>query len=151
MRKAIITALALMIPGAAAAQEIDDAIEARKGYFTMLGMNMGGLSAMAKGEVDYDAQQAESYAENIATLSDYHIEMLFVPGSYKSEQPGKTRSLAVIGDDMQGFLAKYEAFGDAATTLEARAGEGRAELGKALGAVGGTCKSCHDDYRAADF
>jgi cytochrome c556 len=28
---------------------------------------------------------------------------------------------------------------------------GRAELGQAVGAVGGTCKACHDDYRAKDF
>ncbi len=135
----------------AAADPIDDAIEARRGYFTLLGANIGPLAAMAKGEAEYDAGTAALHATNLAMLADYNPVPHFPEGSDNEAKWGDTRSLPAIWTDFEGFSEKLTDFQDAAKALAEVAGEGRGALGPALGELGGTCKACHDDYRAKDF
>lgn len=148
MRKAIITAIALSIPTALAAGPMEDTIAARQGYFKLLGANIGVLAAMAKGERDYDAAAAQTAGDNLVTLSNYKLGHLFAPGTSADDFPDKTRALAKIWDDMSDVQAKFGDFGTAAAGMQAVAGQGKGEMAGALGALGGACKACHDNYRA---
>ena len=55
---------------------------------------------------------------------------------------------AEIWTDAEGFAAQIAKFQEATTALHAAAEAGdMAAVGEALGAVGGSCGSCHDGYR----
>ena len=153
MRLAILaTALAATAAAVPAlADPIKDAIDARRGYFTLLGANIGPLAAMAKGEADYDAAVATLHAQNLAQLAGYDPLPHFPAASSNDDRFGDTRALPAIWSDGDGFKAKLADFAEAAAAMPSVAGAGRAELGQAVGRLGGTCKACHDDYRAKDF
>lgn len=136
---------------AAAADTGDDVVQARRGYFKMLGLEVGPLGAMAKGEIAYDAAVAQGHADDLATLAGYGYGDLFLDGTSQDDRVGDTRALPAIWTDAAGFAAKAQGFAEAAAALQAAAGGGRAALGPAVGAVGAACKACHDSYRARDF
>lgn len=147
MRK-IILAAALAIPTVAlAADPVEDTIAARQGYFKLLGANMGILAGMAKGEVDYDAAAAQTAADNMGALTSYNIGHLFMPGTSSAESD-KTRALPKIWEDFPGVQEKGGALADAVKVMQGVAGAGKDEMVAALGPLGGTCKACHDNYRA---
>jgi cytochrome c556 len=147
MRYAFIAAL-IAAPALAWAETPEEKIvEARQGYFSLLGANMGVFAGMAKGQVDYDAEAAQNAADNIVLLSSYNAGHLFMPGT-SSLDLDNTRALPDIWDDMPGVQAKFSDFNKAALAMQEVAGNGKAEMAGALGALGGTCKACHDDYRA---
>ena len=149
MRFAILAAAALAIPAAAfAANPLEDTVLARQGYYKLMGANMGVLAAMAKGDVDYDSTSAQAAADNMGTLTTYNLRHLFVPGTTSTDMPGKTRLLQAAFDDMAGVGARGQALGEAVAAMQAVAGTGKAEMAGALGALGGACKGCHDNYRA---
>lgn len=152
MRSLILTALALGFTAPMAqAQSPEDVANARIGYYRLVGMEMGALSAMAKGDVPYDADTAKGHAANLAALKSYNAKGLFVAGTSNADLPGKTRAKPAIWEDMAGFQTKGAAFGEAITALVAAAEQGEDALKPAIGKLGGTCKACHDDYRATDF
>ena len=136
---------------AAVADMGDDVVQARRGYFKMLGLEVGPLGAMAKGEVDYDAAAAQAHADDLATLAGYGVGDLFLEGTSQDDRVGDTRALPAIWANLSDFQSKAEDFAVAAAALKEAAGQGRAALGPALGRVGETCKACHDDYRAREF
>jgi len=148
MRKAIITAIALAIPTGLAAGPMEDTIAARQGYFKLLGANIGVLAAMAKGERDYEAAAAQAAADNLVTLSNYKLDHLFAPGTSSEDFPDTTRALPKIWDNMPDVGNKVADLNKAALAMQGVAGQGKAEMAGALGALGGACKACHDNYRA---
>ena len=117
----------------------------------MLGVEIGPLGAMAKGEVDYDAATAQAHADDIAALAGYSVGDLFLEGTSQDDRVGDTRALPAIWANLSDFQAKAQDFAAAAEALKAAAGQGRAALGPAVGQMGATCKACHDDYRAKEF
>lgn len=152
MRLALIAAAALTLsPMMAAADAADDAVKARRAYFTLLGANMGPLAAMAKGDVAYDSATAELHAANLGALSTMTIAPHFPAETSKEDRFGDTRALPAIWADFEGFAGKAQGFAAAVVELQAVAGAGRAELGGGVQKVGASCKACHDDYRAQDF
>lgn len=150
MRSFLIALIALG-PLAAYAGPAEDTVKARRAYFKLVGANMGPLAGMAKGEIDYDAAAAETHAKNLALLSSYDARHLLMPGTSNEDVPGETRALPKIWTDFDGFKGKYGDFVKAVDALQSQAGAGREALGPALGQLGGTCKGCHDNYRAKDF
>ncbi len=152
MRLALIAAAALSLsPMVAAADAADDAVKARRAYFTLMGANIGPLAAMAKGDVAYDAATAELHAANLGALGSMTIAPHFPAGTSKADRDGDTRALPAIWSDFDGFAAKAQGFAEAAAALQQVAGDGRAALGGGVQQVGASCKACHDDYRAQDF
>jgi cytochrome c556 len=147
----IATTVAALTASAALADMNDDAVRARQGYFTMLGLEIGPLGAMAKGETDYDAAVAQGHADDLAALAAYGIGDLFLPGTSKEDRVGDTRALPAIWENTADFQAKAQDFAEAATALKAAAGQGREALAPAVGKLGATCGACHDDYRAKEF
>ncbi len=151
MRFVLATLLVVLAAVPAAADPTDDAIKARRGFFTLLGANIGPLGAMAKGEMEYDAAQAQLHADNLGQMAGYNPLPHFPAGSANADRAGKTRALPKIWSDLDDFQTKFTDFTSAVTNIKAEAGKGREALGPAVGKLGGTCKACHDNYRAKDF
>lgn len=146
MRKTILAALAIAVPTVLFAAP-KDIVEARQGYYKLLGSNMAVFAGMAKGDIEYDAKVAQAAADNIITLTQYNLGPLFAPGTSSADVKG-ARALPKIWEDFAGVGAKGADFRAAAANMQAAAGQGKGEMVKALGALGGTCKACHDTYRA---
>lgn len=148
MRKAILATIAIAFPTVLAADPLEDTIAARQGYYKLLGANVGIFAAMAKGEMEYDAAAAQTAADNVVTLTQYNLAHVFVPGTSADEFPGKTRALGKIWNEFPSVAEKGAALKAAAAEMQTAAGQGKGEMTAALGKLGGTCKACHDDYRA---
>lgn len=129
----------------------DETIKARRAFFQLFGSNMSLLAGMAKGNIEYNAAAAGNAGQNMVMLANYNAAPLFKPGTSKDDHPGSTRALAKIWSDFPGFQKKIVAFQEAAKLAESKAGTGMDGLKESLGALGKTCKGCHDDYRAKDF
>jgi cytochrome c556 len=146
MRIALIAAV-LAAPTFAIADQAQDTVEARQGYYKLLGANMGVFASMAKGAVEYDAAAAQTAADNMSVLTSYNLAPLFAPGT-SSEDVDGSRALPAIWSDTAGVQEKGAAFGAAVANMKEVAGQGKAEMAGALGQLGGTCKACHKAYRA---
>ena len=151
--KAVVITLGLALPGLALGQSADDvaedAIEARHGFMKMLGINMGQLSGMAKGEIPYDEAAASRAATNIVALTQYDAPALFVEGT-SSEENDDSDALPAIWENPDDFRAKFAALAEAVAGSPDAVKGGQENLGPALQKIGGACKACHDDYRKAD-
>lgn len=112
---------------------------------------MGVLSAMAKQEAPYDAEVAQRHADNMLLLSQYMRAHLYAEGTSNADMPGNTRSLPIIWEDWDGYLEREAEFDAAAATMAEAAGDGLQSLQGAMGTLGGSCRACHQDYRAKDF
>ena len=124
----------------------DGAIKARKAHMRLNSHNIGILGAMAKGDMDYDAEVAVGAAANLVALS-LLSKAGYWPAGSDSEATEGTRALPVIWDNLDDLDAKFAALADAATAMESAAAVGLAELQAAMGAVGGACGACHKAYR----
>ena len=123
------------------------AVKARQSHMQLYAHNLGILGAMAKGEVEYDADAASAAASNLATLATLNQRSYWTPGTSTDELGDETRALPAIwqegsmAGDIGGKLA------EAAQQLAAVAGNGQDAIGPALGPVGQQCQACHEDYR----
>lgn len=146
MRFALIAAL-IAAPTVIFADQAKDTVEARQGYYKLLGSNMGVFASMAKGAVDYDAAAAQTAADNMSVLTSYNLAPLFMPGTSSDDVEG-SRALPAMWTDMAGVQEKGAALTAAVANMKTAAGQGKAEMAGALGQLGGTCKACHKAYRA---
>lgn len=129
------------------AQDHSGAIKARQGQFRLMALNLGILGAMAKGEMDYDAELAQIAADNLVTVSMINQMTNWPQGSDNGAVEG-TRALPVIWENLPDVISKWEDFGTSAQAMQAAAGDGVDGIRGAIGQVGGACKACHDKYRA---
>jgi len=126
--------------------------KARRGYFQLIGLEMGGLAAMAKGQVDYSAEDVRAHLANLEVLThSYDTAGLFKEGTSNDDLLGETRALPKIWEDSAGFAAKFKDMADAVKAIEGPATTDLDGLRASMGQLGGTCKACHDAYRAKDF
>lgn len=147
--KAVAFVTAVFLPALAGAQDADDAIEARHGYMSLLGVNMGQLAGMAKGEIAYDEAAASLAAANIVALTQYDVRPLFLAGT-SSDDNRDSEALPAIWENPDDFGAKFAALSQAAAGAPDAVKGGQGTIGPVLQKLGGTCKACHDDYRKAD-
>lgn len=153
LRTAAVCSALLLLPTAALTQDDpgEKAIEARQGFMQVVVWEAGPLFGMAKGDIAYDAERAEAHAENFDAVLSYDVGRLFIEGTSKAEYTGKTRALAAIWEDREGFASAYEALREEAATVAAEAGKGQEALAASVQEMGQSCGNCHDDYRADDF
>ena len=143
----------LLAPGPAVPQEQegDDVIQARQGFMRIVVLEAGPLFGMAKGDMAYDAAKARTHAEQLNAILDYDVGRLFIPETSKSVYTGKTRALAAIWEDMDGFAADYEDLREKVAVVAEEAGKGKDALTAAVSEMGKACGNCHDDFRAKEF
>ena len=138
------------IPLTAIAQDEDpihQAIEARKGFYQMLAINMGQLAGMAKGDIAYDEAAASRAAANIEALTQYDLPSLFIEGSGRGQTSEETAAKPDIWTNMDDFRAKFAGLAEAATGASEAVKGGADKVGAVVGKIGAACKACHDSYR----
>ncbi len=133
------------LPAAAQFQKPEDAIKYRQSAFTVMANHFGRVAAMAQGRVPFDAKVAAENADIVLTMSKLPFQGFGegtdkgLPQRAKPEVWKEQPKFKAAAEKMQGEVAK----------LDAAAKTGNLDAIKAaVGAVGGSCKACHDDFRA---
>jgi cytochrome c556 len=120
----------------------------RQSMFTLIAMNFGPIASMVKGEIPWDAEKLEGYADDLEDITELDLLRGFAPGSEK----GTTRAKPAIWENTDDFAAKLEDLRAATEVLEEAAEDGdREAIAAAVGTVGKACKACHDEYKAKDY
>ena len=116
-------------------------VMARMVVMSTIGDQMKILGAMAKGETPFDAAAANAAVLEVAAQTAQIAPMF----ETRADDP-KSEALPLIWEDWEGFVAVAA---DAEAKSEALVGTitAEADLGPALGELGGTCKACHSKYR----
>jgi cytochrome c556 len=132
---------ALLMTGAAfaAVTATDPDVIARKDLMKTIGGAAKTLGGMASGEVAHDAAAAEA-AKQAMIAAAAEIEAKFTNNAADPASEAKPE----VWTNWNDFLAKGKALGDAAGALDVASAE---SIGAGMGAIGGTCKACHADYR----
>ena len=121
-----------------------DAVEYRQAGFELMATHFKRLNDMAQGKVPYDAKAVEENMAVIAVVAKLPFTA-FVPGSDKAKgtealpevwsQPAKFQEAA---DKLQAEVGKLQA--------AVKAGK-QEDVKIAAGAVGQSCKACHDSFK----
>ncbi len=132
-------AMLAAVPLAAA----DDPIAGyRKDVYAAVGGHMKSAVAIIKGEVPFQ-DDLSTHAQALADLARMTLRV-FPEGSGE----GDTRALAVIWEKPEDFAKAQNDFVTAAAVFAEAAKQGPEAAAPAIGALGKTCKACHDAFRA---
>lgn len=126
--------------------DTDPAVGQRQGQFNLFLHNFGVMGAMVQGRIDYDADLAQTAANNLFHLTRHDQSRLWPEGTDSTSIDG-TRAKAEIWENLDDFVAKFAALQGAAETLQGVAGNGLDALQPAFGATAGACQACHQVYR----
>lgn len=147
MKSLLLTAAAALTLGtvvlADGHAEADPAVKARQAHMQLYAFNLGILGNMAQGKTDYDADAAQAAADNLAAVASVDETAYWVEGTAEG-----SRSLPVIWENLDDFIAKQNAVKTASLAMADVAGTDLASLQGAMGDLGGTCSACHREYRA---
>lgn len=148
--KAVIIASAAVTLFAASAMahkmSLDSAAEAiayRQAAFSLLAANFGDLAARVQGKKPFDAAIVASRVSNVSALAQMPWEAFAVAGS----DQGETDALPAVWQKAGQFDAARSQFLKAVAQLQA-AGSDQKALAAAVGAVGKSCKACHNDFKS---
>ena len=120
----------------------------RQSYFTLLAMNFGPIADMVKGDIPWDLEKLQGWADDVEDVTELDLLRGFAPGSEK----GTTRAKPAIWENMDDFEGKLADLRDAAEALDDAAESGdRGAIAEAVKATGGACKACHDEYKSKDY
>jgi cytochrome c556 len=119
------------------------AIDYRQAAFTMIRFHFDPMSAMVKGDKEFNAEEFSQNAEAVAALSKFPMHG-FIAGSYTDE----TEAKAKIEENMDDFKKKAETFVvEAAALADVAKGGDMAAIKPQFGKVGESCKACHKEYK----
>ena len=147
MKKFATLVLALLAATAAQAQfkSPEDAIKYRQAAMRLTSAHFGRLAAMAQGKVPYDPKIAGENADLVTVLAKLPFPAfaegtdMDAPSHAKPEVWKEMPKFKEAADKLQAEVAKLPA--------AARSGD-LAQLKVAVGAVGKSCKACHDTFKS---
>mgnify|MGYP001589762575 CR=1 FL=1 len=140
-----VAALALLtaLPAAAQWRNADAAIKYRQSAMSLQNNHMARIFAMASGQTPFDAKVAAEQIEIVSVLNKLQFAA-FIDGSDK----GSTRAKPEIWSEKDKFSAAIAKSQDDVNKLAAAGKAGNLDQIKAAaGAVGQSCKACHDAYQ----
>ena len=138
-----LAAIAFSVPASAQFQKPEDAVKYRQSALTVMGNHFGRIGAMVNGRAPFDAKAAQDSAHVVATLST-----LPWAGFAANTESVKSRAKPEIWKEAAKFKESGDKLVAEAAKLEAAAKTGNLDTIKvAFGAVGGSCKACHDAFR----
>ena len=130
------------LPAQAQFSKPEDAIKYRKSAMTLMSTHFSRIGAVVKG-APYNKDEVIANAALVETMSKLPWDA-FVAGS----DTGETKAKPDIWTDSAKFKQSAEKLGAEVVKLSAAAKSGNLEQIKtAFGAVGQTCKSCHDNFK----
>lgn len=144
IRTALIFTLVLSVSSSWADERTQKTIEARQGLLMVVAQYFGPIVGMAKGQIPYDPELIEKNAGKVAELAPM-ITDLFARDT--SDSGIISGAKAEIWTDYADFSAKAATTAERAQALAAATASGQGAAMKAFGALGASCKSCHDSYR----
>lgn len=138
-------ALVTALPAAAQFRNAEAAIKYRQSVMTVKGNHLARVFAMVNGQVPFDAKVAAENAEIVNMLSsNAQFASFWVDGSDK----GNTRAKPELWAEKDKFNAAVAKSQEDAAKLVAASKTGNLDQIKAAaGAVGASCKACHDAYQ----
>ena len=130
---------------ALAESDPDSAIQYRKAVMGAVGGNMKGAALIIQGKVDFNDNLA-GHAQAISEAAK------IAPAAFKQNTDGegreKTTAKGEVWSKWSDFEAGLKKLQEEAAKLAQVAGSGdMAAAGAQLGALGKTCKGCHDNFR----
>ncbi len=143
----LVIGITLSASAYSARDPLENAIKARQGEMQLRQFNLGPLFGMAKGKIDYDAEMANKLAGNLKLMLDLDNGRAWAQGSDNENYADKTRALPKIWTTYPEIADYGKKFAMAVNEMAAVAGDGRDALKSKLGAVGKSCKGCHDEFR----
>jgi len=152
-RVKIFIACALLATASIASAELsqeqaDRAVETRQSVLHLMAWNISPLGAMARDRIDFDVERVETNADRLLALSK------MLSDAFAADTSGNqvaTEALDVIWEQPNEFEAKIQANIEATNALIEIATTGdESAIREAIGRLGSTCGSCHDDFRADD-
>ena len=153
MKRLLMAALAAVgvlatLPAAAQFQKPEDAIKYRQSAFTVMGNHVGRIGAMASGRAPFDAKAAAESANIVTTLAP----LPFTGFGAGTDKGLPNRAKPEIWSDAAKFKAASDKMVAEVAKLDTAAKSGSLDAIKtAMGAVGNSCKACHDDFRAEKY
>ncbi len=127
-------------------KQAKNAVEFRQSLFQLVKSNVGAFGAMAKGEMPIDEALIEKNATRLHQLS------LMIPDYFNADTRNndvQTKTLDKVWTDKADFDNKAQALTDKAQTLLTSVQNKDSDAYvKNMRAIFGTCKACHDDYKA---
>jgi len=150
--KLIIASMLLSVGGTASAElnqdQAERAVETRQSVLHLMGWNIGPLGGMARGRMEFDGERVETNAARLVALSEM-LSDAFAADTRANNVT--TEALDVIWEQPDEFAAKIEATIEASKELLNVAATGdEGDIKAAIGQLGSTCGSCHDDFRLDD-
>jgi cytochrome c556 len=140
--------LVMSLPAAAQWQKPEDAIKYRQSALTVMANHFGRIGAMAQGKAPFDAKAAQENAEIALAMS----KLPFVAFGEGTDKGMPNRAKPEIWSQNAKFKAAAEKMQGEMVKLEAAAKTGNLDnIKAAAGGVGGSCKACHDDFRAEKY
>ncbi|MHA6479139.1 c-type cytochrome [Stutzerimonas sp. KH-1] len=145
-----VAAVLLASTAVQAQMKLEEMVETRQAGYQFMSWNMGKIKAqVVDGKEPYDQAKVAAAANAIAAIANSGMGSLYSPDT-TTEQLGKATRLKpefFQNLDEAGQIGRK--FTAAANQLAKVAAEGdQAAIKKAFGDVGGSCKSCHDKFRA---
>jgi cytochrome c556 len=123
----------------------EQTLKYRKAVYQAIVWNFGPMSAMAQGKAPFNAAEFEMRAARVAALTPMLAE------GYSAESQNVTGSKAKpeLWSNRADFDAKLQDLVDRSATLATVArGRDEAKTKAAFLDTAGTCKACHDKYKA---
>ena len=137
--------LAVAAPASAQFAKAEDAIKYRQSALFVMGQHFSRIGAMANGRVPFDAKAAQDNADVVAQMAKLPWAA-FGPGTDKG---APTKALPEIWTEQAKYKEHSDKLEAESVKLAAAAKTGNLDnLKAAFGAAAGTCKACHDNYRA---
>ena len=135
-------AVTIALPASAQFAKPEDAIKYRQSALTVMGAHFGRVAGMANGRIPFDAKVAADNAAIAESMSKLPWAG-FVPGT-----EGNTKAKPEIWSDNAKFREASEKMQGEMVKLVAATKTGNLDTIKtAVGATGGSCKGCHDNFR----
>lgn len=141
---AAVIGLTTALPAAAQFKNAEAAIKYRQSVMQVQNHHLGRIFAMVNGRMPFDAKVAAEDAALLDTIDKLPF-VAFIDGSDK----GETNAKSEIWKQRARFDAAALKMQEDVARLNAAAKTGSLDAIKAAaGAVGQSCKACHDDYQA---
>ncbi|HRC38305.1 MAG TPA: cytochrome c [Rubrivivax sp.] len=141
---AAVIGLTTALPAAAQFKNAEAAIKYRQSVMQVQNHHLGRIFAMVNGRMPFDAKVAAEDAALLDTIDKLPF-VAFIDGTDK----GETNAKSEIWKQRARFDAAALKMQEDVAKLNAAAKTGSLDAIKAAaGAVGQSCKACHDDYQA---
>lgn len=146
--KLAVAVLAAAIAGTAVAQvKPEDAIKFRQSGYGFMAWNMQRIKANVDGQ--YNKDEVQKAATAIQAIANSGMGALYPAGTDKGTGWEPTRAKAEVWTEKDKLGKAAMAFNKEANEMAKVAAAGDAAAVKEqLGKLGGTCKGCHDDFKA---